>query len=161
MIGARELCACGAVFLFLGCGGRVADDFTAFDANFGEPHHPSIPTGAWPGPPWDGGRMFVRASDFTDFFKQIAVNADFIDDARGIRCSPVYPIASCGYDPRVRRSASLDVHYSDDVGRFIGPDGRSYVWTYVAGANEWFVGDEAMSPKTYNLILAYNYELAR
>jgi hypothetical protein len=103
--------------------------------------------------PWDGGYAFFGLEEFFTFFRSLAQANAYVDPVRQIDCSADAPASACTYDPRSPRSSPTDIRYSDDLNRFVGPDGHNYVWSY--GFN-WFLGDLAVSPLTYNTLLQCN-----
>jgi hypothetical protein len=107
-------------------------------------------------PPCDGGWVFSRVGDFTAFFEDMAKLYALVVPAHGVDCTAAgLDAGRCNYDPRTPRLDPSDVHYSDADDRFIGPDGRSYVFVYVPDRNQWLVADASNSPATYALIVSY------
>jgi hypothetical protein len=102
-----------------------------------------------PTPVW----VFDRRSDFLDFFRAMAVNFGFVDPATGVTCTEV---PTCLYDPTMPRVSPQDVHHSNALDEFIGPDGRSYVWTYYPVMNKWFLAEATSEPQAYQTIVDYN-----
>lgn len=87
--------------------------------------------------PWEQGRVFSRRGDFVSYFTAIAVSAGYVDPARQIDCTAP---SACSYDPEQPRSSPSHVHYSDELHRFVGPDGLAYVWGYLPERDQWFTG---------------------
>jgi hypothetical protein len=42
---------------------------------------------------------------------------------------------------------------------FVGPDGRRWVWTYIADRNIWFFCDEDRNSSSYFQVLTYNQDV--
>jgi hypothetical protein len=117
----------------------------------------SLPLTSWPGPPWDGGYEFTRTQDFLAFFEQEAQAAKLVVPAHQVDCSPVgVELGECTYDPRLLAHDAADVHYSDALERFVGPDGFDYIWVYVQDRSLLLVADAEGAPASYALILAAN-----
>jgi hypothetical protein len=49
-----------------------------------------------------------------------------------------------------------DIHYCNAYEQFTGPDGRPYIWGYLASSAEWTVAVQTRDPTTYAAILALN-----
>jgi hypothetical protein len=96
---------------------------------------------------------FDRLSDLLDFFRNLATIYDYVDPTTGMTCTT---IETCPYDPRQPRVSPQDVHHSNALDEFIGPDGRSYVWTYYRDTNQWFAADAGLGPQQYQTIVDYN-----
>jgi hypothetical protein len=101
------------------------------------------------GPSW----QFDRMKDFLDFIRTIAVQYDFVDPATGMLCTQV---ATCTYDPRQLRISPQDVHHSNALNEFIGPDGRPYVWAWFPPLNEWLLVGGLVNPQGYRLLVEFN-----
>ena len=97
--------------------------------------------------------VFDRQQDFLDFIRNIAVQHGFADPTTGVTC---IQIDTCPYDPRLPRMSPQDVHQSNALNQFIGPDGRSYVWTWYQPLNQWFEAAAGYSPQGYAQITDYN-----
>ncbi len=110
----------------------------------------------WPSSAWEGGcgYVFFRKADYLGFFDYIAEQAGFVDPAHQVDCRP--DAGPCNYDPSGPRLDPMDVYYSDAYRRFLAPDGRPYVWTYVCSQNAWFAADASRAPQLYELLLAIN-----
>lgn len=100
-----------------------------------------------------GGYVFVRISDFLDYFRGIAYQVAFIDAARSVDCR--YSIQSCSYDPTSPRRFPSDLHYSDALQRFVAPNGDPWVWVYFQGLDVWVAASARDSSETYDRIVAY------
>ena len=112
----------------------VFDSFSAIDH----------PVGVW---------AFDRRGDFMDFVRNIAVQYSFVDPTTGVTCTT---IMSCTYDPTLPRVSPQDVTHSNALDEFIGPDGKSYVWTYYQPLNQWFLAEAERDPQAYRWIVEYN-----
>jgi hypothetical protein len=110
----------------------------------------------FPNPPCDGGRLFTRLDDFLAFLRQLALVSSLVDPAHHVDCSPGgVDAGACEYDPRTPRLGPSDVHYSNALNEFVGPDGRPYIWIFIPDRNEWVLADANHSPATYALVLQY------
>jgi hypothetical protein len=106
---------------------------------------------------WAGGHTFGRLEDFLAFFRDIAMTANFkvsIPAGANIDCS-TDNIDACNYDPRIKRAYPGDQFYSDPYNRFLGPDGRRWIWAYLQDRNEWIAADQDRNTATY--VTIYNY----
>jgi hypothetical protein len=172
-----------ASFLAIACGGSIAREGDAEDAGAwsGDAVAPSTPeagprdVGAadvglpdagcgglsailmqFPGAPWAGGELFDRLEDFVAFFEHLAEANELVIPSHDVDCAGGVDAAGCTYDPRTRQTDSADVHYSDALQEFIGPDGDHWVWLYVQDRNEWFAASEEQSPESYALLASMN-----
>jgi hypothetical protein len=48
---------------------------------------------------------------------------------------------------------------SDRVNRFVGPDGRTYIWGYFQSRNEWVLADKDYNTAMYALILNWTTDI--
>jgi hypothetical protein len=106
---------------------------------------------------WAGGYRFIRLEDFLNFFRDIAIAHDFYVDTQGgdiIDCTKP-DVNACNYDPRTPRGYPTDTYWSDQYNRFVGPDGRRWIWAYLQDRNEWLVADQDRNTATYPTM--YNY----
>jgi hypothetical protein len=116
----------------------------------------SLPLASWPGPPWDGGTAYSGASDLVGYFGQLARAAQLIVPAHQVDCTQGgVALGECNYDPRQPAHDAADLHYSDALDRFLGPDGYDYVWVHVAAGDRYLVADAEGAPASYQLILAW------
>ena len=84
---------------------------------------------------WTGGWSFNRLQDFLEFFQNIAVQNNMQVNEQGVVISCL-TLEDCSgatagliaYDPRTPRAFATDTFYSDNLNRFVGPDGRRYIW---------------------------------
>jgi hypothetical protein len=114
----------------------------------------SLPLASWPGAPWDGGTAFNGAQDLVSYFQQLARTAQLIVPAHQVSCTQAgVALGECTYDPRQPEHDPADVHYSDALDRFVGPDGYNYVWLHVAAGDRFLVADAEGAPASYQLIL--------
>lgn len=91
---------------------------------------------------WIGGHTFDRLQDFLDFFRDTAVQNNFVDPL-GSDCSS---FETCLYDPRP---------LSDTHNEFIGPDDRRWIWAYVADRNVYVAAQKERHTATYVIIRNY------
>jgi hypothetical protein len=110
---------------------------------------------------WIGGYVFLRERDFLDFFRKKAVdNGRFVDET-GQLCTS---IDRCSYDPRIHQNATqvdpLDTYHSDFLFRFVGPDQKRWIWSYVADRNTWVACDRDRNIGTYQIQFQYNTDIA-
>ena len=96
---------------------------------------------------WIGGWVFTREQDLIDFFKTIAVNAG------GPSSAPCLSFEACTYD--VTQDSSQD----PQTGQFIGPDGLTYVYAYIASRNNWVVARQDRNIATFKVIEAFNEDI--
>jgi len=93
--------------------------------------------------------VFDRHVDFLDFFRQRALTSD------PALCGGGTTVSTCAYDPTIPRSGPADIHHSNALGEFVGPDGDPWIWDYVQPRNHWIAVDENRSPTTYALVVEY------
>ena len=46
------------------------------------------------------------------------------------------------WSPTIPRSGPADIHHSNALGEFVGPDGDPWIWDYVQPRNRWIAVDE-------------------
>jgi hypothetical protein len=108
---------------------------------------------------WIGGWEFPTLPWFLSFFQNIAVQNNYQgpgcqDDAgNAINCNCT-SVQSCTYDPRPL--ASLDPNLQNE---FIGPDGRRYIYSYVADRQQWVVAEQDTHVVTNAIMLQYNSDV--
>jgi len=110
---------------------------------------------------WAGGYMFTRDQDFRVFFQSIAQQANMnvvTADGTKIDCSGP-DINACNYDPRTPRGYPGDTYYSDTYNRFLGPDGRRWIWVFLQDRNQWLVADQDRNVATYPSMLGYTTDV--
>ena len=102
---------------------------------------------------WIGGHTFVRQQDAIDFFRNIAAQ-----NPQGLNgCTD---FASCAYNPMLPQTSTADVgHSNPTTDAFIGPDGKRWVWTYIADRNTWFFCDQDRNSSSYFQVLTYNQDI--
>jgi len=106
---------------------------------------------------WAGGYQWGRLEDFLNFFRDIAMKANFKVSAvngENIDCTG-FDISTCIYDPRTPRGYASQTYFSDTYNRFLGPDGRRWIWAYLQDRNTWIAADQDRNTATYPTI--YNY----
>jgi hypothetical protein len=114
----------------------------------------TLPLASWPTAPWDGGTAFNGAPDLLGYFGQLARAAQLIVPAHQVDCTQGgVALGECNYDPRQPAHDAADLHYSDALDRFTGPDGYDYVWLHVAADDRYLVADEEGAPASYRIIL--------
>jgi hypothetical protein len=96
-----------------------------------------------------GGYLFARISDFLDFFRVQAVNDDVA------LCNGATTVQWCPYDPTIPQTGPSDVHHSNVLNEFVGPDGDPYAWVYFQDVNEVVAGDATRSAGAYALVVEY------
>lgn len=99
---------------------------------------------------WIGGKLFNREQDFLDFFRSLAVKYG-IDGCDGV--------TPCNYDPKKPQADATDVHHTDSYNEFIGPDGRRYIWAYIANRNQWVLVDRDRNIASYLIVRAYTADV--
>jgi uncharacterized protein DUF4953 len=111
---------------------------------------------------WAGGYTFYRLEDFLDFFKDIAQQNNFkvTSPVGGINIDCTGPdITTCNYDPRTSRAYPEDTYFSDAYNRFLGPDGRRWIWVYLQDRNEWMACDQDRNVATYVSMYSYTSDV--
>lgn len=93
--------------------------------------------------------VFLRHEDLIDFFRARALKSD------PALCGGGTNVGTCAYDPTTPRSGPTDIHHSNALGEFVGPDGDPWIWDYVQPRNQWIAVDENQSPTNYALVVAY------
>jgi hypothetical protein len=101
----------------------------------------------------EGLYEFLRRYHLLDWNRSIAVEVNLVDPTTGVLCTTV---ATCPYDPTLPRVSPQDVHHSDALGEYIGPDGRALVWTYYQPLNEYYILDRARNPQGYQTVVEFN-----
>jgi hypothetical protein len=129
-------------------------------ATFSQATHDPAYGGAIQYQTWIGAWSFSRNADFLAFVDQIAVNYDFNNcDENGQNCVECTSLAVCNWDPRNRQLTTSDLTQSDYTNRFIGPDGRTYIWGYLQSRNEWILADKDRNTAMYALMYAWTTDL--
>jgi hypothetical protein len=109
---------------------------------------------------WIGSWTFDRPDDFLSFVRQIAINYNFQNcDENGLNCQPcttVTGVAGCSWDPRTRQVKPTQLTQSDYVNRFVGPDGKYYIWGWLESRNQWVLAEKDRNTATYTLM--YNWQ---
>jgi hypothetical protein len=108
---------------------------------------------------WIGGYVFTRAQDLLDFFRQKAVDSGNFVDESGQVCTS---LSRCTYDPRIPQSLvdPLEPYHSDSLFRFVGPDQKRWIWSYVSDRNVWIVCDQDRNIGTYKMQYQFNNDIA-
>jgi hypothetical protein len=101
---------------------------------------------------WIGGHTFTRLVDATAYFQNVA-----LQNPTGLNgCSDA---ATCTYNPMTIQTSTSDVGHSNaTTNAFIGPDGRRWVWLYLADRNIWFFCDQDRNSSSYFQVLTYNQD---
>lgn len=100
---------------------------------------------------------FSRVSDFLAYFRSLARLDQLVVPAHGVDCSSSAPDGgTCTYDPRQQRLDASDIHYSNDLNQFTGPDGQPWVWMNIGDRNELLAADQVTDPDAYACIVQYN-----
>lgn len=118
----------------------------------------------WPGPDnmraWMGGLAFERERDFLDYVRGIAVQYAFSNcDENGVNCDPCTSLDHCSWDPRPLQTKPSQATQSDRYNRFQAPDGRTYIWMYIASRNQWVLADKDRNVAMYTLILNWSTDV--
>jgi hypothetical protein len=110
------------------------------------------------GMPVPGLFRFLRETDVVTYFETLAQQEGLVIAAHGIDCNASVPISAsaCAWDPLMPRLDASDVHYSNDLKQFSGPDGEPLVWAYLADMNEWIVVDGAEAGALYGAVVQFN-----
>jgi hypothetical protein len=102
---------------------------------------------------WIGGWVFTREQDLIDFFKTIAVTSGGPPAFTGLpQCAT---FASCTYDV----TDPNQVQQNQETGQFIGPDGLTYVYAYIASRNNWVVARQDRNIATFKVIENFNSDI--
>jgi hypothetical protein len=102
---------------------------------------------------WIGGHTFVREQDAIDYFANIAVQ-----NPQGLNGCTTFE--TCTYNPMLPSVDAADVgHSNPTTDAFIGPDGRRWVWTYLADRNVWVFCDQDRNSALYFQVLTYNQDI--
>jgi hypothetical protein len=90
---------------------------------------------------WVGGQTFTRLEDFLSYFRNLAVQNNFT----GNGCSG--GLAACQFDPRT---------VSDSHDEFIGPDKRTWIWSYVPDRNQYVAVQKDRNTASYVIVRSFN-----
>jgi hypothetical protein len=102
---------------------------------------------------WVGAWQFDREEDFLTYVRDIAVKFAFNDcDENGNNCAVCTTVANCTWDPRIRQQKATDITQSDYLNRFIGPDGKSYIWGWFQSRNQWVLAEKDRNTAMYTLM---------
>ncbi len=99
---------------------------------------------------WVGGKVFYRERDFLDYVHRIAVNNPINPAYQIYGCTT---IDTCTWDPRQYRVVGTDATKSDALNQFVSPDGRTYIWAYIADRNQWILVDKDRNTAAYVIVL--------
>jgi hypothetical protein len=67
---------------------------------------------------------------------------------------------TCTYNPMTPMVNAADVgHSNPGTNAFVGPDGRRWVWVYLADRNIWFFADQDRNSSSYYQVLTYNQDV--
>jgi len=94
---------------------------------------------------WIGSVTFIRDVDFLENFRSLAAH---FEPSQTVCPGGRY----CDYDPRLRRAFPSDVQLSDEYNEFLGPDGRRYIWMYIATRHMWVICDRDRNVAMYQAI---------
>jgi hypothetical protein len=110
-------------------------------------------------PPGPSFALFSATADYLAYFRVLAVGSN---EAAAF-CAPgnFSAYTSCAYDPTRTADGPADIHHSNGLNQFVGPDGQSWAWAYFGGLafsneNVWVFGNEQRTPQMYGTILEYN-----
>jgi hypothetical protein len=104
----------------------------------------------------DGAYLFKRREDILAFYDGLAALNSLDVPAHRLSCSPEAGLISCPYDPLEPRLDPSDVHYSDALQRFVGPEGDPWVWAYFADRGSWIAVNGTRNAVVYALLGQYN-----
>jgi hypothetical protein len=102
----------------------------------------------------DGFYVDEQLTDLVILMRNVAFGGGFVDTLHGVDCSVAYD--ACTYDPFTPQLDASDIHYSNPLRQFVGPDGQSWVWAYVSQQNVYVLASASRAPATYQLVLEYN-----
>jgi len=106
---------------------------------------------------WVGAWTFDREEDFLTYLRRIAVNYSFDNcDENGLNCNPCVDVNTCTWDPRTRQQKQTQLTQSDYTNRFIGPDGKYYIWGWFQSRNQYVLAEKDRNTSTYALM--YNWQ---
>ena len=112
---------------------------------------------------WVGGKTFSRERDFLDYMRGLAVTANASLNAAapgsGLPATLCTSLDNCNYDPRLARAFANDLVHSDTYNQFVGPDGRRYIWVYVADRLQWVLADRDRNTATYLMLFNYTADV--
>jgi hypothetical protein len=97
---------------------------------------------------WIGGKVFYRERDFLDFLHAIAVKYPLTPGYGACQS-----LDTCAWDPRTPRILASDLTHSDNLNTFQGPDGRTYIWAYIADRNQWVLVDRDRNTAAYVIMV--------
>jgi hypothetical protein len=102
---------------------------------------------------WTGSITFDRDQDFAQWAHLLAVQFSYNNcDENGLNCNACVNASTCTWDPRVRQVKTTDLYHSDYLNRFIGPDGKSYIWGYFKSRNQWVLAEKDRNTAMYALM---------
>lgn len=106
----------------------------------------------------DGGREFGGQAAFLAYFQSLASLDQLVVPAHHVDCSSgAADAGACTYDPRQPRLDAADIHYSNDLHEFTGPDGQPWIWAYIKDRDTWLAADEITDPSGYACLVEYNH----
>jgi hypothetical protein len=103
---------------------------------------------------WTGSWTFDREQDFLTFVHDLAVKFSFNNcDENNLNCAPCDGTPDqCTWDPRTRQVKPTQLSQSDYLNRFIGPDGKSYIWGWIESRNQWVLAEKDRNTAMYTLM---------
>jgi hypothetical protein len=93
---------------------------------------------------WIGGQVFSQLEYFLEYFRNIAVQNNWVDPTTGVACTDY---ATCSYDPR---------NGSDQHNEFFGPDKVQWIWAYIPDRNEYVAVKKEYNTASYIIVRNYN-----
>lgn len=93
---------------------------------------------------WTGGQPFSRLEDFLSYFRNIAVQNNYISGPNEGNCDA---FDTCLYDPR---------NHSDSHHEFIAPDKRVYIWSFVPDRNQYIAVQKDRNTASYVIVRSFN-----
>src|SRR5205823_629204 len=92
---------------------------------------------------WTGGQPFNRLQDFLDYFRNIAVQQNYVAGPNEGNCDA---FDTCLYDPR---------NHSDSHHEFIAPDKRVYIWSFIPDRNQYIAVQKDRNTASYIIVRSY------
>lgn len=97
---------------------------------------------------WIGGQVFTRLQDYLDYFRDLAVENNYVGPGCGAStCNCTGAFGTCNYDPRP---------LSDTHNEFVGPDKRTWIWAYVPDRNQYVAVRKDRHIASYIIVRNYN-----
>jgi hypothetical protein len=109
---------------------------------------------------WVGAWTFNREEDFLTYLRRIAVNYNFQNcDENGQNCNPCVDANTCTWDPRNRQQKPTQLTQSDYTNRFVGPDGKYYIWGWFQSRNQYVLAEKDRNTSTYSLMFNWQTDV--